>query len=153
MFETETQRYLRRLQRTPAQCEAENIARDQLERVFNLPAPADLQMVAEIASAVACADLGIPEQRVIEIPAGAHIGIAGFPAAGPTSHVIHVRLEGKCPCRVAEIAAHEVRHRWQYVTEKFSEMLGRNETEPDAYGYDGDFFQRFLAGRCRWCGR
>jgi len=119
---------------------------NQLVRALALDAPPLKMMIAEISASIAAASLHIPTPSVVEIMPGEHEandGFAGF------SNVIHVRLQGNCACRVALVAVHEVRHRWQMITERFAGMLSGKKHEVDADEFAEEFFERFeLRGRC-----
>lgn len=124
-----------------------SIAIDQLKRFVALPMP-PLQTVAEIASEIASARLGIPVQTVVEIPRGQHVDKLGFAAIPKSQHRVHVRFQD-CAHRVAAVTAHECRHRFQILNDKFWEKQSTGETERDADQYAEKFVQEFdLRRRC-----
>jgi hypothetical protein len=144
----DTEEVIRRIRDRGRYTDNIDIDADQLMRLLNLRDP-PLQMVAEVSASLAAGVLSIEPPKVFEILPGQQEGRDGFAATSKHDNRIHVRLQGKCPCYVAKVAAHETRHRWQFATGRFYEMLGKKETEPDAEIFANEFFQRFkLSRRC-----
>jgi hypothetical protein len=121
------------------------IARNHLLRCCALPNPG--RVVADIVAELAAHDLRMAVPAVCLIRPVEHPGKGGF--ALPGDHVIYVRVHDKCACEIAETAAHECRHRWQFLNGRFDQMLGKGQTEPDAERYARDFVERYeIKRRC-----
>jgi hypothetical protein len=68
--------------------------------------------------------------------------------ASPSSHQISIRMS-ECSCRIAEVVAHECQHRKQMIEGRFTQLLGKGQSEPDAKKYEQEFKRRFLGDvRC-----
>jgi hypothetical protein len=118
-----------------------------LRKVIELNEPAE--KIAWVSGELASYELRIDPPTILTM---SEDEIRRTPAihgwASPSSHRISVRAD-LCSCRIAEVVAHEVRHRQQMLEGQFMAMLGKGQSEPDAEDYARQFAQKFLADvRC-----
>jgi len=98
--------------------------------------PIAARLAAEHALEVAARELGIPQPRLVWLPADLMAG-AGCDDSTPSlrSDVVYVS-SGLSPERVRHVVLHEARHCWQNATSRFMEP-GVCERDAEAFAHRG----------------